>query len=163
MPTFSLTELPPHVPQPSVSEGSSLKLYRSPIPPCDEGVFTTIRQVFIRSLNSLNTSCLLSKSIYIEEVCPYPPSAISLSAFAKASFISLALYMASTGESFSCANSSESSTDSTSPISTLADFGTFTPESSAILYAVWPTILALSEPFMMMVLRTLSISSSFKK
>ena len=26
MPTFSLTELPPHVPQPSVSEGSSLKL-----------------------------------------------------------------------------------------------------------------------------------------
>ena len=32
-PTFSETELPPQEPQPSVREGASLKLYRSPIPP----------------------------------------------------------------------------------------------------------------------------------
>ena len=32
-PTFSETELPPHEPQPSVSDGRSMKLYRSPMPP----------------------------------------------------------------------------------------------------------------------------------
>ena len=36
-PTFSETELPPQLPQPRVNEGASLKLYKSPMPPCDEG------------------------------------------------------------------------------------------------------------------------------
>ena len=51
-PTFSLTELPPQEPQPSVREGASLKLYRSPMPPWEEGVFTRMRQVFIREAKS---------------------------------------------------------------------------------------------------------------
>ena len=51
-PTFSETELPPQEPQPSVREGASLKLYRSPIPPWEEGVLIRIRQVFIVSLKS---------------------------------------------------------------------------------------------------------------
>ena len=55
-PTFSETELPPQEPQPSVSDGVSAKLYRSPKPPWDEGVFTTMRQVFIRSWNSASFS-----------------------------------------------------------------------------------------------------------
>ena len=49
MPTFSETELPPHVPQPSVSEGVVLKLYKSPMAPCEDGVLMSIRQVFIAS------------------------------------------------------------------------------------------------------------------
>ena len=46
-PTFSETELPPHEPQPSVSDGAILKLYRSPMPPCEHGVLTTMRQASI--------------------------------------------------------------------------------------------------------------------
>ena len=38
---------------------------------------------------------------YIEEVCPYPPSAISFSALLSASSKFFDLYIASTGESFS--------------------------------------------------------------
>src|SRR5699024_1611094 len=48
-PTFSDTEFPPHEPHPSVSDGASLKLYRSPIPPWEEGVLIRTRQVFIAS------------------------------------------------------------------------------------------------------------------
>ncbi len=55
-PTFSDTELPPQEPHPSVREGASLKLYKSPIPPWEEGVFTKIRQVFIRAANSSSFS-----------------------------------------------------------------------------------------------------------
>jgi hypothetical protein len=50
-PTFSDIEFPPHVPHPSVSDGVRLKLYKSPIPPCDDGVLIRIRAVFIRSPN----------------------------------------------------------------------------------------------------------------
>ena len=63
--------------------------------------------------------------------------------------------MASTGDSFSWANSSEISTLSTSPIRILVLSGTVTPASWAILKADWPTILAFRAPLMMMVLRTL--------
>ena len=48
-PTFSETELPPHVPQPSVSDGAILKLYRSPMPPKLLGVLMTMRQASMRS------------------------------------------------------------------------------------------------------------------
>ena len=56
-PTFSDTELPPQEPQPSVREGASLKLYRSPMPPWEAGVFTRIRQVFMRPANSSSLAC----------------------------------------------------------------------------------------------------------
>ena len=51
-PTFSETAFPPHEPQPSVSDGASLKLYRSPIPPCEDGVFTSMRPVCMRAANA---------------------------------------------------------------------------------------------------------------
>ncbi len=57
-PTLVDTELPPQLPQPSVSDGVSLKLYRSPIPPCDEGVLTRMRQVFMRAWNLASLSSL---------------------------------------------------------------------------------------------------------
>jgi len=47
IPTFSETEFPPHVPHPNVSDGANLKLYKSPIPPCDAGVFIITLHVFI--------------------------------------------------------------------------------------------------------------------
>ena len=53
---ITLKVLPPQLPQPRVREGASLKLYRSPIPPCAEGVLTRIRQVFIRAANSFSFS-----------------------------------------------------------------------------------------------------------
>ena len=56
-PTFSDTELPPQDPHPSVRDGASLKLYKSPIPPWEEGVFTRIRHVFIRAANSSSLAC----------------------------------------------------------------------------------------------------------
>ena len=68
-PIFSETEFPPQDPQPKVRDGSSLKLYKSPIPPCEEGVFTSILQVFIAFSNMPNFSFSLS-SIYMEDVCP---------------------------------------------------------------------------------------------
>ena len=61
-PTFSETELPPQEPQPRVREGVSMKLYKSPMPPWEEGVFTRMRQVFIRaakrSIRSLRVTAL---------------------------------------------------------------------------------------------------------
>ena len=68
-PTFSETELPPQEPQPRVREGASLKLYRSPIPPWEEGVFTRIRQVFMAAwcFASFSFSATLT---YREEVWP---------------------------------------------------------------------------------------------
>ena len=69
----------------------------------------------------------------MEDVCPYPPSATSCAAFSNASSNVAALYIASTGDNFSCANSSEISTDSTSPIKILVSSGTSTPASCAIL------------------------------
>ncbi len=74
-----------------------------------------------------------------------------------------ALYMASTGESFSCANSSLISTDSTSPIRILVSAGTVTPAISAIVAAFCPTILAFSAPLIRIVFLTFSISSFFRK
>ena len=38
MPTFSLTLFPPHEPHPRVREGSSLKLYTSPMAPWELGM-----------------------------------------------------------------------------------------------------------------------------
>ena len=46
-PTFSETEFPPQEPQPRVSDGVSLKLYRSPMPPWEDGVLMTMRQAFM--------------------------------------------------------------------------------------------------------------------
>jgi len=67
-PTFSDTELPPHEPQPSVSEGLSWKLYRSPIPPCDDGVFTRILHVFILFANVSILSFSVTALQYREDV-----------------------------------------------------------------------------------------------
>ena len=61
-PTFSETEFPPQEPQPSVRDGVRAKLYRSPRPPWDEGVLTTIRQVFILLWNSASFSCPVTVS-----------------------------------------------------------------------------------------------------
>ena len=69
-PTFSLTELPPQEPQPSVREGASLKLYRSPMPPWEEGVLTRMRQVFIAAAKRPIFSFSFTASIYREEVWP---------------------------------------------------------------------------------------------
>ena len=71
--------------------------------------------------------------------------------------------MAKTGESFSCANSSDNSTLVTSPIRILASSGTVTPASFAMVNALWPTMRAFSAPLIKMVLRTFSVSSAFKK
>ena len=159
-PTFSDTEFPPQEPQPRVRDGASLKLYRSPMPPWEDGVLIKIRQVFIASacfaIFSFWAGCT-----YREAVCPYPPSATSCSAFASASSKVFALYIPSTGDSFSCANSSDMSTDSTSPIRILVSSGTLTPAIFAISYADLPGILLFRAPLMMMVLRTLSNSSPF--
>ena len=62
MPTFSETELPPQEPQPSVREGASLKLYRSPMPPWEDGVFTRMRQAFIFSAKASSFSFPLTVS-----------------------------------------------------------------------------------------------------
>ena len=59
-PTFSDTELPPQEPQPSVREGVMAKLYRSPRPPCEEGVLTTMRQVFMRAWKAASLSCAVA-------------------------------------------------------------------------------------------------------
>src|SRR5579875_1739262 len=74
-PTFSEMELPPQDPQPSVSDGARLKLYRSPMPPWEDGVFIRIRAVFMRSPNSRTRAGCRSWSVYKTEVCPMPPSA----------------------------------------------------------------------------------------
>ncbi len=65
--------------------------------------------------------------------------------------------------SFSCAQGLEGSTDSVSPMRTLVQAGTSTPAVSAILVAGWPTIFALTAPFTMTVLPTLSMSSPCRK
>ena len=67
-PTFSETELPPQEPQPRVRDGASLKLYRSPIPPKEDGVFTSTRQVFILAANASSFSCSVTAFRYTEEV-----------------------------------------------------------------------------------------------
>ncbi len=72
-PMFSLTELPPHEPQPSVSEGASSKLYTSPMAPCDEGMLMRVRPVVSTSWKWTMRSRLAS-SVYSTEVCPAPPS-----------------------------------------------------------------------------------------
>ncbi len=46
-PRFSEMELPPQLPQPKVKDGGRLKLYRSPMPPCDAGVLIKMRAVFM--------------------------------------------------------------------------------------------------------------------
>ena len=99
--------------------------------------------------------------IYSDEVCPNPPSDINCFALATASSKSFALYIAKTGDSFSCANSSDKSTFSTSPINILVFSVTFTPASSAIVCADCPTIFAFKAPFIIIVFLTFSISSLF--
>ena len=78
---------------------------------------------------------------------------------ASASAKSLARYIARTGESFSCANSSESSTLSTSPMRTFVSSGTSKPASFAMVTGFCPTIFALSAPLMRIVLRVFSVSA----
>ena len=75
----------------------------------------------------------------------------------------LALYMASTGESFSWAISSDGSTLVTSPMRIFVFSGTSKPASLAMVWALWPTILALTEPLMMTVFLTLSSSAPLRK
>ena len=60
-----------------------------------------IRQVFMASANLATLSFSLTVSTNREEVWPIPPSSTSLSAFSSASSKFFALYIASTGESFS--------------------------------------------------------------
>ena len=69
-PTFSDTEFPPQEPQPSVSEGASLKLYRSPMPPCEAGVLMRMRQVFMRAACRSIFSRSVTAFTYSEEVWP---------------------------------------------------------------------------------------------
>ena len=161
-PTLWETELPPQEPQPSVSEGTSLKLYRSPMPPWLEGVFTTILQACILAACSAIFS-FSAGSMKREAVWPGPPSISSCSDFFSASAKLFALYMARTGESFSWAKGSEISVLSTSPIRIFVFTGTFTPAISAILYALCPTIFAFTPPLMMTVAPTFRISSPFRK
>ena len=132
------------------------------MPPCEEGVFTSTRHVFMRAANAAIRSRQFTASTYSDEVCPSPPSSTSRSALAAASSNVAARYMASTGESFSCANSSAGSTLSTSPMRIFVP-GTSTPAISAMVQALWPTMRALSEPLMRMVLRTRSVSSPLRK
>ena len=101
--------------------------------------------------------------IYNEDVCPNPPSSINLYALLNASSKLEALYIANTGDSFSCANSSDSSTLSTSPTSIFIFSSTSTPASFAIVYADCPTILAFNAPFIIIVFLTFSVSSAFSK
>ena len=74
-----------------------------------------------------------------------------------------ALYIAKTGDNFSCANSSVNSTLSTSPIKIFVFSGTSIPAKAAIVWAFWPTILAFNAPFIIMVFLTFSVSSGFNK
>ena len=104
----------------------------SPMPPWEEGVLTTMRQACIL----LACSAIFSFSVgsmYSDAVWPGPPSISSCSDFLSASSKSVALYMASTGLSFSWANGSEMSVDSTSPINIFVFSGTSTPASLAMV------------------------------
>ena len=65
--------------------------------------------------------------------------------------------------SFSWAQGSEGSTDSTSPMRTLVLSGTVTPAVAAILGAGLADHLALTPPLTMTVLPTLAISSPWRK
>jgi len=69
-PTFSDTELPPQEPQPKVRDGAMLKLYKSPMPPWEEGVLTRMRQVFIRAAKASILSFSVTALTYREEVWP---------------------------------------------------------------------------------------------
>ena len=71
------------------------------MPPCADGVLIKMRQVFIAASNLASFSLPVSVLTYSTEVCPMPPSAMSLEALAIASSKSSALYIASTGDSFS--------------------------------------------------------------
>ena len=101
--------------------------------------------------------------IYSEDVCPNPPSSINLYALPTASSKLDALYIAKTGESFSCANSSDKSTLSTSPINIFVFSATSTPANCAIVCADCPTILAFNAPFIIIVFLTFSVCSGFNK
>ena len=57
------------IPQPSVRDGANLKLYKSPIPPWEEGVLTRIRQVFMAAACFAIFSFSLTL-MYREEVWP---------------------------------------------------------------------------------------------
>jgi hypothetical protein len=158
-PTFSPTLLPPRVPQPSVSDGGSPKFQRSPIPPWLDGVFTSTRQVLMAAAKASRRSRREAASRWMEAVWPRPPSSTRREALARASPKSLARYMAKTGESFSWASSSPGSTRTTSPTRIFVAAGTSKPARAATAAAGWPTIRALTAPFMMMVLRILASSA----
>ena len=66
-------------------------------------------------------------------VWPGPPSISSCSDISSACSKVSALYMASTGDSFSWAKGSEMSVEVTSPINIFVFSGTFTPASLAIV------------------------------
>ena len=101
--------------------------------------------------------------IYNEDVCPNPPSSINLYALLTASSKLVDLYIAKTGDSFSCANSSDKSTLSTSPINIFVFSGTSISANFAIVCADCPTIFALRAPFIMIVFLTFSVCSGFSK
>ena len=114
-------------------------------------------------VNLSSFSLWFTSSIYNEDVCPNPPSSTNFSAFLTAASKSLALYIASTGESFSWAKASSISTDSTSPIKTLVSTGTSKPASFAIVQAVCPTILEFNPPFTKIIFLIFSVSSLSNK
>ena len=84
-PTFSDTELPPQEPHPSVRDGAKFKVVKI--------TDTTVRRRCIdQNTAGLHTLLHVLPSFlsrvtltYREDVCPYPPSATSCSAFASAS------------------------------------------------------------------------------
>ena len=160
-PTFSDTEFPPHEPHPSVNDGSNLKLNTSPIAPSDAGILINVRPVFI-NLPNLSIFSFSAKLIYNEDVCPNPPSFTNSSAFFSPSSKSSDLYIASTGDNFSCANDSSIPVDSTSPINTFELFGISNPAIPAITYALFPTISAFRFPFINNTSLTLFSSSSLR-
>ena len=132
-PTFSETEFPPHDPHPNVNDGANLKLNKSPIAPWAAGMLINVLAVFILSPNVNTLSLFFNWSVYKTDVWPIPPNSINLSALSKASSNDLALYIANTGDNFSCENGSSNSTEVTSPTKTLALSGTLTPAILAIL------------------------------
>ena len=84
-PTFSETELPPQEPQPRVRDGFMPKLYRSPMPPCEDGELMTMRQAFMTCSNRLIFSAWAGCT-YREAVWPGPPASTRCSALSTASW-----------------------------------------------------------------------------
>ncbi len=95
-------------------------------------------------------------------MCPKPPNSTNLSAFTNASSKVLTLYMANTGDNFSCEKGSPNSTDVTSPIKIFVASSTFIPAIAAISTALCPTIFEFNLPSITMTFFIASVSFLLK-